>query len=146
MVLVQYCDLCVVSENAVFSYPEAKVGITGGLISSLAARIPHKVAMEFILYAADMSAKRAYEVGFANKVVPADQLMETSMEYARTLKGHAPMVLRTLKRFVDEVINKGPSETAGIARRSTEAILESNDRLEGIASFKEKRPPHFAGN
>ena len=146
VVLVQFCDLCVVAESAVFSYPEAKVGVTGGLISSLAARIPHKVAMEFVLYASDMTAQRAYEVGFVNKVVPADQLMEASMEYARTLKEHAPMVLSTLKRFVDEVINKGPSEAAGIARRSTEAILESNDRLEGIASFKEKRPPFFVGN
>ena len=146
VVLVQFCDLCVVAESAVFSYPEAKVGVTGGLISSLAARIPHKVAMEFILYASDMTAQRAYEVGFVNKVVPPDQLMEVSMEYARTLKEHAPMVLSTLKRFVAEVINKGPSEAAGIARRSTEAILESNDRLEGIASFKEKRPPFFVGN
>ena len=146
VVLVQFCDLCVVAESAVFSYPEAKVGVTGGLISSLAARIPHKVAMEFVLYASDMTAQRAYEVGFANKVVPADQLMEASMEYARTLKKHAPMVLSTLKRFAGEVINKGPSEAAGIARRSTEAILESDDRLEGIASFKEKRSPHFMGN
>ena len=93
-----------------------------------------------------MTAQRAYEVGFVNKVVPADQLMEASMEYARTLNQHEPMGLSTLKRFVDEVINKGPSEAAGIARRSTEAILESNDRLEGIASFKEKRPPFFVGN
>ncbi len=146
VVLVQFCDLCVAAESTVFSYPEAKVGVTGGLISSLAARIPHKIAMEFVLYASDLTAERAYEVGMVNKVVPADQLMDAAMDDANTLKEHAPMVLSTLKRFVGEVINKGPSERAGIARRSTEAILASEDRLEGIASFKEKRPPRFTGN
>ncbi len=145
VVLVNFCDLCVVADTAVFSYPEAKVGVTGGLISSLAARIPHKVAMEFVLYVDDMSAQRAYEVGMVNKVVPADQLMDAAMEYAVKLKAHAPMVLSTLKRFVGEVIAKGPSERAGIARRDTEAILDSDDKLEGIASFKEKRPPKFTG-
>ncbi|MBT3536450.1 MAG: enoyl-CoA hydratase, partial [Rhodospirillaceae bacterium] len=131
--------------TAVFSYPEAKVGVTGGLISSLAARIPHKVAMEFVLYVGDLSAQRAYEVGMVNKVVPPDQLMDAAMEYAIKLKEHAPMVLSALKRFVGEVIAKGPSEQAGIARRDTEAILDSEDKLEGIASFKEKRPPKFTG-
>jgi enoyl-CoA hydratase/carnithine racemase len=101
--------------------------------------------MEFILYVSDMSAQRAYEVGMVNKVVPADQLMDAAMEYAVKLKGHAPMVLSALKRFVGEVIAKGPSERAGIARRDTEAILDSGDKLEGIASFKEKRPPKFTG-
>ncbi|MFP6709111.1 MAG: enoyl-CoA hydratase-related protein [Alphaproteobacteria bacterium] len=145
VVLVQFCDLCVAAETTVFSYPEAKVGVSGGLISSLAARIPHKIAMEFVLYASDLTAQRAYEVGMVNKVVPADQLMDAAMDYARTLAQHAPMVLSTLKRFVSEVINKGPSELGGIARRSTEAILDSQDRLEGIASFKEKRAPKFTG-
>ncbi len=145
VVLIQFADLCVAADTAVFSYPEAKVGVTGGLISSLAARIPHKIAMEFVLYASDLTAQRAYEVGMVNKVVPADQLMDAAMDYANTLKQHAPMVLSTLKRFVGEVINKGPSERAGIARRSTEAILDSDDRNEGIASFKEKRAPEFKG-
>ena len=56
VVLVQFCDLCIMSEEAKFTYPEAKVGLSGGLITSLAARIPHKVAMEFIYGLAEMSA------------------------------------------------------------------------------------------
>ncbi|MDP6345164.1 MAG: enoyl-CoA hydratase-related protein [Alphaproteobacteria bacterium] len=145
VVLVQFCDLCVVAESAKFSYPEAKVGVSGGLITSLAARIPHKIAMEFVLVADEMSAQRAYEVGMVNKVVPADQLLDAAMEYAVKLRENAPMVLSLLKRFVAEVIDRGPSELAGIARRDTEALLASEDLAEGKASFAEKRKPKFQG-
>src|ERR1700681_3110671 len=49
LVIAMMCDLLVASESARFSYPEGKVGITGGMIAGLAARIPHKVAMEIML-------------------------------------------------------------------------------------------------
>ena len=101
--------------------------------------------MDFLMLNRMVEAEEALVLGLVHEVVPADQLMDAAMDYARTLKQHAPMVLSTLKRFVGEVINKGPSEQAGIARRSTEAILDSQDKLEGIASFKEKRPPRFIG-
>ncbi|PHQ69162.1 MAG: enoyl-CoA hydratase [Sneathiella sp.] len=145
VVLVQFCDLCIMSEDAKFTYPEAKVGLSGGLITSLAARIPHKVAMEFIYGLADLDAQRAYEVGLVNKVVPADQVMEVAMDYARELRDAAPMVLTMVKRFVSEVLAKGPSENAGISLRETRAVLESADFKEGAASFTEKRPPEFTG-
>ena len=67
MVLVQFADLAVAAEDAWFSYPEAKIGFTGGLITSIAARIPHKVAMELMLVGERMTAQRLYEVGFLNR-------------------------------------------------------------------------------
>ena len=145
VVVVEYCDLCIAAENARFSYPEAKVGISGGLITSLAARIPHKVAMEFVLLCEEMSAQRAYEVGFVNKVVPQAELMDAAMDYAKRLESYAPMVLSMLKRFAAEVIPKGPSELAGVARRQTEALRDSHDFAEGRAAFAEKRQPDFEG-
>ena len=48
-ILVQMCDLVVAADNTIFKYPEAQVGFTGGLIAGCAARIPHKIAMEFML-------------------------------------------------------------------------------------------------
>ena len=145
-VLVQFCDLCIMSEEAKFTYPEAKVGLSGGLITSLAARIPHKVAMEFIYGLADLDAGRAYEVGLVNKVVPKDQVMEAALAYAIELRDSAPMVLTMVKRFVGEVLAKGPSERAGLSLRDTRAVLESKDFAEGAAAFSEKRTPKFTGN
>jgi len=142
-VLVQFCDLCVMSDTAKFTYPEAKIGISGGLITSIVERMPHKIAMEFMFGLKDMTADRAYEVGFVNKVVPQDQLMSSAMEMAEQLRDMAPMVLSMIKRFVDRTLDKGPTELAGIARRESEALRESHDFKEGVASFREKRKAEF---
>ena len=68
-IIVQMCDLVVAAENTKFKYPEAQLGFTGGLIASAVARIPHKIAMEFMLLGEDFDAQRALEAGMVNKVV-----------------------------------------------------------------------------
>lgn len=145
LVLVQMADLAVAADNTVFSYPEAKVGFSGGLISSLAARIPHKVAMELLLVGGNLSAQRAYEVGLVNRVVPLGQQLETARELAAQLAANAPLVLSLLKDFVGQVLPKGPSEQAAIARARVLEINASADFHEGISAFTEKRTPTFSG-
>src|SRR5215218_2176510 len=70
LVIAMMCDLLVAADNARFSYPEGKIGITGGMIAGLAARIPHKVAMEIMLLGEPIDAARAYQVGLANRIAP----------------------------------------------------------------------------
>src|SRR5829696_9999088 len=69
LVMAMMCDLLVAAENARFSYPEGKIGITGGMIAGLAARIPHKIAMEIMLLGEPIDAARAYQVGLANRII-----------------------------------------------------------------------------
>ena len=145
LVLVQLADLAVAAEDAWFSYPEAKIGFTGGLISSLAARIPHKIAMELLLIGDRMTAQRAYEAGLLNKVVPRSELMECALDYASKLAANSPLVMQTLKQFVSRTLPKGPTELAGYARYMTERTFVSEDLEEGLAAFSEKRPPDFKG-
>jgi enoyl-CoA hydratase/carnithine racemase len=146
LVFVQMADLAVAAENTVFSYPEAKVGYSGGLVSSLAARIPHKIAMELLLLGGSIDAKRAYEAGLVNRVVPTGQQVKAARELASQIAANAPLVLAMLKNFVSQVLPKGPTEHAAIARSSVEAINVSDDFREGIAAFLEKRPPTFTGS
>jgi enoyl-CoA hydratase/carnithine racemase len=143
VVLVQFADLAIAADDAWFSYPEAKIGFTGGLISSMVSRIPHKIAMEFILVGEKMTAQRAYEIGFVNRVVPRDDLMEAAMDYASRLAANAPMVVETLKAFAGRTLPKGPTELAGYARNMTERTFKSEDLKEGLAAFGEKRTPDF---
>ncbi|MDP6389783.1 MAG: enoyl-CoA hydratase-related protein [Alphaproteobacteria bacterium] len=145
MVLTTMCDLLVATESAKFSYPEVKVGFSGGLIATLAARIPHKIAMELLLLGEPMDARRAYEVGYVNKVVLDGEHLEAAMEYARAIAGMAPLPTGMLKRFVGETVAKGPSEIAAIARVQLTEVNTSEDGKEGMAAFREKRPPVFKG-
>ena len=144
--LVQFCDIAVAAENVDFFYPEAQMGFCGGLIASTAARLPHKIAMEFMLTGKHFDAQRAYEVGMVNKVVPTGQQVEAAMDYARILANSAPLVVGMIKRFVrDTVTAKGPSELHAMARADLLAIRRSEDQQEGGAAFREKRKPVFKG-
>ena len=145
MVLTTMCDLLVAADTTRFSYPEVKVGFTGGLITNIASRIPHKIAMELLLVGEPIDAKRAYEVGYVNKVVPIADLMPAALDYAIRIAGTAPLPSRALKRFVAEAMPKGPTEIAGIARAQTDTIFASADWEEGRKAFAEKRPPVYRG-
>jgi enoyl-CoA hydratase/carnithine racemase len=143
--IVQMCDLVVASKTTVFKYPEAQVGFTGGLVASAVARLPHKIAMEFMLLGQDLSATRAYEVGMVNRVTAPGEELEGALEYARILARSAPLVLETLKRFANETLNRSPAEAAAIAREQLLNVRDSDDGAEGRAAFAAKRTPEFKG-
>jgi enoyl-CoA hydratase/carnithine racemase len=145
MVLTTMADIVVAGADAQFSYPEVKVGFSGGLIATLAARIPHKIAMELLLLGEAVDARRAYEVGYVNRVVAAEEVDAVALDIARRIAATAPLPSRMLKRFVAEVLPRGPTERAGIARAQVERVNASADWAEGRAAFLEKRPPAFEG-
>ena len=143
--IVQMCDLVVAADHTLFKYPEAQVGFTGGLIASAVARIPHKIAMEFMLLGQDLGAERAYEVGMVNKVVPAGTELAAALAYAQILRTSAPLVVETLKRFALETMPKSPAEMGAISRDQLLRVRESDDGAEGRRAFVEKRKPQFTG-
>ena len=146
LVLSMMCDLTVAAENAKFSYPEARLGFTGGIIAGLAARIPHKVAMEMMLLCRILDPQRAYMIGLVNEVVPTGQQVPAALKMAREMAEFSPLVLKTLKRFVTEtVLAQGPSEQSGRAQRALHEVKESEDANEAKSAVKEKRKAVFKG-
>ncbi len=145
LAFVAFCDLCVAANTARFVYPEARIGVAKGLISSLAARIPHKIALELMLLGEPVSAQRAYEVGLVNKLTePGGELAE-ARRMAAALAQSAPLVLRFLKHMVRETLPASPIESMYRAQLEAERVGNSRDASEGLAAFKEKRAPKFTG-
>ena len=144
-VIVQMCDLVVAAENTTFKYPEAQLGFTGGLIASAVARIPHKVAMEFMLLGENFDAQRALTAGMVNKVVPTGEEESYAQAWAKILAESAPLVVKGLKEFSLATLNKSPAEAGAIARDQLLGIKFSEDGAEGRKAFSEKRTPQFNG-
>lgn len=139
-------DLCVASERAVFHYPEAQIGVAAGGIATLAARIPHKLAMEVMLLGRPTSAQRAFEMGFVNQVVPHGEELGAALAMARELEKMGPLVLKLLKRFVTEhTLPQTPFEKMARAQRDIDVVASSEDWKNGMAAFLEKRDVVFTG-
>ena len=146
LVVTMMCDLLVAAESAKFSYPEGTVGITGGMIAGLAARIPHKVAMEMMLVGEPIDAQRAYQIGLVNRIVPDGREIEEALALAEKIIGLAPLALATMKRFVnDGVLPRGPAELAARYGAELAAVRNSADAAEGVRAFREKRRPSYQG-
>ena len=146
MALVQAADLCIAADDAFLLYSEPRVGLAYGLISGLAARIPHKLAMEVMLRAKPIDAARAERMGLVNAVVPVGTQVDVALEYARDIAESAPLVIRWLKESVDvEVLPESPTSRALRTMSRVRQMMDSHDFVEGKSAFIERRPPEFTG-
>lgn len=145
IVMVMMCDLMVSTEDTQFYYPEAKLGTTAGGISSLVARMPHKLAMEIMLLGTKVPAQRAYDVGFVNRVVPNGEHETEALAMAEQLLDSAPLVIGAIKQLVSQVMPIGPIERMVAVSQTIAKVRQSADLQEGLLAFKEKRKPRFTG-
>lgn len=139
------CDLIVAAEHARFGLPEVRrslVAAAGGLFR-LPARIPENLAMEMILTGLPISAKRAYEIGLVNRVVPTENVMEAAFELAGAIIEAAPLAVRESRRVVIDAMRKYEEEGWDHSSRAMARVSSTEDFMEGPRAFVEKRPPEW---
>ncbi|KCV64523.1 enoyl-CoA hydratase/isomerase family protein [Bordetella bronchiseptica 99-R-0433] len=143
--LALYVDMIVASESAKFVYPEAKLGIFQGIMGGFPRKLPYAAGLEWITTGDPMSAQRAYELGFVNKVCKVGEQVEVALEMARKIAGSAPLVVQAMKHLALKTLPANPMETFYPQKGMLEAIARSQDAEEGLQALRDKRDPVFKG-
>jgi enoyl-CoA hydratase/carnithine racemase len=141
------CDMRIAAQSASMGLTECALGIIPGAGGTL--RLPQVVglpkALELIFKASRLNSSDALNVGLVNACSADDQLMPTALSWAQTIAGNAPLAIRAAKRAI--LFSSRNFLELGLASEDAayEEIIHSEDRLEGLRAFQEKRKPHFKG-
>ncbi|HEV8717341.1 MAG TPA: enoyl-CoA hydratase-related protein [Candidatus Binatia bacterium] len=103
------------------------------------------MAEEILLTGNPISAQRAYEIGFVNHVVPAEQVMPKALEIAETIAENAPLTVAAAKEMVYLATDMGRLAGLEAARHLFAHVYRSEDAQEGPQAFAEKRKPQWKG-
>jgi len=107
--------------------------------------MPFPWAMEILLTAEPISAQKAYHYGVVNEVVPLDQLMPTALRYAELICKNAPLAVRKVKESAVKGLGMPLKEALDQEMIYAGEIFSTEDAMEGILAFQEKRPPVWKG-
>jgi naphthoate synthase len=139
------CDLSIASDKAMFKQTDATVGsFDGGYGSAyLAKQVGQKVAREIFFLAEEYDAKRAYEIGLVNAVVPHAELEATGIAWAERILGQSPQSIRMLK-YSFNAIDDGMVGQQILAGEATRLAYGTAEAVEGRDAFLQKREPNWS--
>ncbi|MEV5848667.1 enoyl-CoA hydratase/isomerase family protein [Streptomyces sp. NPDC051985] len=143
--LAQNCDLCVAAESARFAVTEVRVGRGSPWAAPLSWLVGPRVALEILLTGDPLSARRAYEVGLVNRVVPDADLRGEVQALAERVAANAPLSVRAAKKTAYLSARMGLTEAFEEAERIWEPVYTSLDAQEGPAAFRDRRTPVWSG-
>ena len=140
------CDILVAAESAYFGLPEPRVGrLPLDAMVTLPRRLPRTLAMGILLTGRRIGAAEALAAGLVNEVVPDADLDRAVDGWVEDLLACAPLSLRAIKRSAAGTAHLGEREARAACLPSLVAALESEDADEGVAAFRERRPPVWKG-
>ena len=143
--IAQMCDLRIASEDARLGITEAKWSLLPPFGTILPKMIPLSAVLELVFTAQPITAQRAYDIGFLNKVVPAEDLMEEAMGMAQTIAENAPLAVQYFKELAYRGLNMSTQDISSLTYHMYDQLLTTEDSKEGPRAFAEKRRPEWQG-
>jgi len=143
--LAMCCDIRIASENAKFGQPEVGLGITPGFSGCVRlSRLAGVAKARELIYTADIiPASEAEKIGLVNKVVPAEQLMASSMEMAQKIVSKAQLAVRYSKMAINRGFETDIETAIAFENQVFALCFSTEDQKEGMAAFVDKRSPEF---
>jgi E-phenylitaconyl-CoA hydratase len=147
MTLMLAADIRVAAPHATFSLAEVKRGVIpgNGGTQRILRQVPHAIAMEMLLTGDPINAETAARWGLVNKVVPADQLMNAALDYARRIAANAPLAVQAAKELALRGRDLDLASGLRLEQIMNRMLMATEDASEGPAAFAEKRPAQFKG-
>ena len=143
--LAMACDIRIASDKAKFGQPEVNLGIIpcfGG--TQRLPRLVGKGMAKYLTFSAEMiDAQEALRIGLADRVVPADELMATVEAYAKTVLSKGPIAVKMAKVSINNGVNLDLKSANQFEVEAYVSTLCTEDRIEGMTAFLEKRPSQF---
>lgn len=147
MELALACDFRVAAAGTQMGLTETSLAIIPGAGGT--QRLPRLVgqakALELILTARRLKAEEALEYGLVTAVVKKESLLEECMKFAEMMLANGPVALQQAKYAVKQGMNGDLQTGLQIERKAYEVTIPTEDRLEALAAFNEKRKPNFKG-
>jgi enoyl-CoA hydratase len=140
------CDLIVASEKATFGTPEINVGTFPFMIMALIYRnVGRKKANELLLLGERWNAQEALQAGIVNKVVPAGEFDAAVAGWAKKLAAKSPVIMRLGKEAMRRQLDMDLDDALDYLRAQLTLALSTEDIVEGVSAFFEKRDPVWKG-
>ena len=143
--IAQMCDLRVAAEDAKLGITETKWSLLPPFGTILPKLIGLAAALELVFTAQPISAQRAYEIGFVNRVVPGDQLMSEALNLANEIAANAPLAVQYFKELAYRGLNMSTHDISSLTYHMYDQLLTTEDSKEGPKAFAEKRKPQWKG-
>jgi enoyl-CoA hydratase/carnithine racemase len=139
------CDIRIASENARLGLLEVRVGMIPGWggTQRLPRLVPWNIAAEMIFTGRPIDANEAYRIGLINRVVPPEKLMDTAKEIANNICQVGPLAVRMAKEAMLKGINMPLEYGLEFENTLVGYVTSTNDYIEGVKAFVEKRKPVF---
>jgi enoyl-CoA hydratase len=146
MGLALSCDLMIAKEGATFGTPEINVGAFPYMIMAIIYRnVPRKKVNEMMLLGERLSAEQAVEYGLANKVVPAGEFDAAVADWATKLASKSPVLMRLGHDAMYRQQDMAVDDALDYLRSQLSLTFSTEDIVEGVTAFFEKRDPQWKG-